>query len=363
MLPGPLSLAAAERGAPGSSVETTPGDGEPGLAPGSDEVGPTKSPDELRREIDALREHISRLSAAIPRISATLDLGTVLREVVDSARALTGARYGVIATLGDAGQPREFVSSGLTPEEHQRLTSWSGGTQLFEHLRGLRGTLRLRDLPDYSTALGYLPNLMGSKTIQGAPMRHRGMQVGNFFLGGKEGEQEFTSEDEEVLVLFASQAATAIVNARSHRDEQRARADLEALVDTSPVGVLVFDARTGNPVVGQSGGQADCRGPLCAGPLRGATAGDHDDPARRRAGDFPPGVPPGAGAQQRDDGARRGDRPPEPRWPEGHDAGQRHADPFRGRRRRVRGRHLAGLGADRGTRRLSENSVLSDVRP
>ena len=79
-------------------------------------------------------------------------------------------------------------------------------------------------------------------------MHHRGVQVGNFFLGGKEGEQEFTSEDEEVLVLFGAQAATAIVNARSHRDEQRARADLEALVDTSPVGVLVFDARTGNPV-------------------------------------------------------------------------------------------------------------------
>ena len=207
-----------------------------------------KSCDELRRENDALRERISRLSAAILRISATLDVGAVLREVVDSARALTGARYGVIATLGDSGQPQEFVSSGLTAEEHQRLTSWSGGTQLFEHLRGLRGTLRLRDLPDYSTALGYLPNRMASKTIQGAPMRHRGVHVGNFFLGGKEGEQEFTSEDEEVLVLFASQAATAIVNARTHRDEQRARADLETLVDTSPVGVLVFDARTGNPV-------------------------------------------------------------------------------------------------------------------
>ena len=65
-----------------------------------------KSPDELRREIDALRERISRLSAAILRTSATLDLGTVLREVVDSARALTGARYGVIATLGDAGHRR-----------------------------------------------------------------------------------------------------------------------------------------------------------------------------------------------------------------------------------------------------------------
>ena len=76
----------------------------------------------------------------------------------------------------------------------------------------------------------------------------RGVHVGNFFLAEKEGGREFTSEDEEVLVLFASQAATAIANARTHRDEQRARADLEALVDTSPVGVVVFDARTGRPV-------------------------------------------------------------------------------------------------------------------
>ena len=79
-------------------------------------------------------------------------------------------------------------------------------------------------------------------------MRHRGVHVGSFFLAGKEDGPEFTSEDEEVLVLFASQAATAITNARTYRDEQRARADLEALIETSPVGVVVFDARTGEPV-------------------------------------------------------------------------------------------------------------------
>ena len=56
---------------------------------------------------------------------------------------------------------------------------------------------------------------------------------------------EFTTEDEETLVMFASQAALVIANARRHRDEQRARADLETLIDTSPVGVLVFDAKTG----------------------------------------------------------------------------------------------------------------------
>ena len=51
-----------------------------------------------------------------------------------------------------------------------------------------------------------------------------------------------------MLILFASQAATAIANARTHRDERRARADLEALIETSPVGVAVFDGRTGRAV-------------------------------------------------------------------------------------------------------------------
>ena len=49
-------------------------------------------------------------------------------------------------------------------------------------------------------------------------------------------------------MLFASQAATAVANARTYRAEQRARSDLEALVETSPVGVVVFDVPTGLPV-------------------------------------------------------------------------------------------------------------------
>ena len=49
----------------------------------------TKHPDALRQQIEALQERISRLCGALPRISGSLDLDTVLQEVVDSARALT----------------------------------------------------------------------------------------------------------------------------------------------------------------------------------------------------------------------------------------------------------------------------------
>ena len=207
-----------------------------------------KGPDGLRQENDALRERISKLSAAILRISASLDLDTVLREVVDSARALTGARYGMIATVDATGAIQEFIAPGLSADERRHMAEWPHGYQFFEHLRNLPGALRLADVPAYIRSLGYSEELTLSKTLQATPMRHRGVHVGNFFLSEKEGGQEFTDEDEEVLVLFASQAATAVANARTHRDEQRARADLEALVDTSPVGVVVFDARTGRAV-------------------------------------------------------------------------------------------------------------------
>ena len=197
-------------------------------------------------ETAALRARISALSAASLRISASLDLEMVLNEVVESARALTGARYGAIATIDEAGAPQDFVTSGFTADEHRHIVEWPDGPRLFEFFRDLPGPLRIPDVPAYVRALGFSPDdRLPSKTFQGTPMRHRGVHVGNFYLVEKAGDEAFTDEDEEILVLFAAQAATAIANARTYRAERRARADLEALIETSPVGVVVFEARTG----------------------------------------------------------------------------------------------------------------------
>ena len=63
----------------------------------------------MEAEIRVLRERLSKLCAAVLRISASLDLDTVLREVVESARALTGARYGGITTIDKAGQAHRHL--------------------------------------------------------------------------------------------------------------------------------------------------------------------------------------------------------------------------------------------------------------
>ena len=199
----------------------------------------------LRGENTALRDRLSRLTAAILRISSSLDPATVLQESVDSARALTGTRKGVITTIDERGHLRDFHTSGFSPEQLRMMMGWPDGTWLFEHLRDRPKPFRLADFPGYLSSLRLAPAPWASRTLQGAPMHHRGDRLGHIFLGDKKDGAPFTAEDEEILLLFASQAAAAIANARAHRVVERARADLEALVETSPVGVVVFDARTG----------------------------------------------------------------------------------------------------------------------
>ena len=200
------------------------------------------------QQIKILRDRLSRLSEASLRINESLDLNTVLKEVVDSARSLTDARYGGIITLDESGRLQDFVTSGLT-EEHQALLDLpEEGLGLFEFLSTHPEPLRLRDFSAHARALGVTGDLMQVRAFLRKPICHRGAHIGHFYLAEKEDGGAFTAEDEETLGMFAAQAALTLANARQYQNEQRARADLEALIDTSPVGVVVFAAPSGQLV-------------------------------------------------------------------------------------------------------------------
>ena len=209
-------------------------------------------PDQRDREIEELRDRLSRLSEASLRITEDLDFNTVLQGVLDSARSLAGARYGAITLVDASLGLQDVFFSGVTEEEARQFQEMPGGEHLLRYFSQLPGSLRVADLNGHLRSMG-LPEL-GPPTDVGAgmsfllaPITNRGERLGYILLGEKEDRREFTDEDEETLVLFAAQAALAIANAGRHREEQQARADLETLIDTSPVGVVVFDAVTGAP--------------------------------------------------------------------------------------------------------------------
>ncbi len=207
---------------------------------------------ERDQEIAALRDRLSRLSEASLRINDSLDFDRVLQGVLESARLLTGALYGVMVLLDDSLEIQDFLASGLSLEQAGQLWSVSDGLRFFEHIGGLSKPVRHRDFYAYARELN-LPELKFPADVNSplpvlfAPITYRGRPRGIIYLGDTDSGRGFTPQDEETLVMFAAQAALVIANARYHRDEQRARADLEALVNTAPVGVVVFDARTGSP--------------------------------------------------------------------------------------------------------------------
>ena len=204
--------------------------------------------DALRRVNESLRRRMFELSEANRRINESLEIDSVLQLAVDGARVLTGAQYGALTLLNVEGQLQDIVTSGLSPEEHQQLLEMPDGQALREHFNSIPGPQRVRDLYSYLMSEGLpefqLPVEVGS--CLAAPLLNQREALGNIVLTKRTDGGEFTPGDEEILVLFASQAATAIVNARRYGDERRAKVELEDLVRTSPAGILVVDAKTGD---------------------------------------------------------------------------------------------------------------------
>ena len=152
--------------------------------------------------------------------------------MLEGARSLTDAPYGVIVILDDSLQIQNFLTSSMTPEQAERLLNTADGRCLFESIGGFSEPVRHRSFEGYVREVG-LPEFDSPvKANSGmsflcTPITHQGRPLGMVYLLRKEDGAEFMQEDEETLLMFASQAA---------------------LVNAAPLCVVVLDAGTGVPV-------------------------------------------------------------------------------------------------------------------
>ena len=206
----------------------------------------------LLQRIEALQERISSLCDAILRISASLDLDTVLQEIVDSARALTGAAKGGITTIDERGRPRRFLTSCVTREELRRPrglgpTGTSCSRSCSRTSRRNTCALSIPDLPAYLRSNGFSSGPMPYRALHEHALSVTGACTWVSCSSARKRTDGSTRRRmKRCWRSSPRRQATAIANARAYRDEQRARASLEALVDTSPFGVAVFNAATGD---------------------------------------------------------------------------------------------------------------------
>jgi signal transduction histidine kinase len=171
----------------------------------------------------------SLLDAGIA-LTSELSLDSVLQHVAEAAAALTGARYAALGVIDANGTELErFVTHGIAAETHGAIGELPRGRGILGVLIREARPLRLRDLTEDPRAVGFPPHHPPMHSFLGVPILLRGVAFGNLYLTEKAGGTEFTSEDEELVTLLASQAAVAIENARLYEAATSWSRQLESL--------------------------------------------------------------------------------------------------------------------------------------
>ena len=201
-----------------------------------------------------MRRLVSRLSEASLRINQSLDFDEVLQGVLDSARNLTNSDRGVMVLVDADGAVADVLATGLSPAETEMMWTRPQSWEVYQLLAGTPEAERIPDLTGYVHSRGFRewyafpePRTRPT-TFMSVPLHLRGATLGHVFLSDKNSGEQFTKTDEDLVSMFAAQAALVISNARSHRIEKQARENVAFMAEASPTGVAIFDGRTGEPV-------------------------------------------------------------------------------------------------------------------
>ena len=163
-------------------------------------------------------------------ITAELSLDALLQRLVEAGAALTRARFAALGVIDRERSGLErFLTTGMDTETQEAIGDLPRGRGILGVLIRDAVALRLHDLGEDPRAVGFPPNHPPMRTFLGVPIHLRGVAYGNLYLTEKEGGEDFTDEDEELVTLLASQAAVAIENARLYEAATGWSKQLESL--------------------------------------------------------------------------------------------------------------------------------------
>ena len=171
-------------------------------------------------------EQLAALHKAALRLTKEIDLATVLQSVVDEARTLLEAQYGALGVLEEEGNYiDQFIVSGITQQQRALLGAPPRGHGLLGALIKTGEPIRVPKISEDPRSVGFPPNHPPMRSLLGVAISFQGEILGDLYLTDKLGPvgqvTAFSEEDQQLLEMFATQAAIAIKNAQFHRQSQQ----------------------------------------------------------------------------------------------------------------------------------------------
>jgi signal transduction histidine kinase len=180
---------------------------------------------------EVLDEHRLRRLIDVGRgLVAQLDLEAVLREVVEVARELTGARYAALGILDeDRRELERFIYVGIDEQTRAVIGDLPRGRGVLGELIRNPAPLRLREVGAHPRSYGFPPGHPPMHSFLGVPIVVRGQAYGNLYLTEKQ-DGQFDEADEEAVTILAEWAAVTIFNVRLYGQSEQERGALERAV-------------------------------------------------------------------------------------------------------------------------------------
>jgi len=173
-------------------------------------------------------DRLQSLLAANRAIVGELSLPAVLRQIVETARRVAGARYAALGVLGLDGRLEQFVHSGLDPEAAAAIGHLPTGHGMLGALIAHPEPIRLHAISDDPRSSGFPAHHPPMRTFLGVPIRSRDAVFGNLYLTDRVDGEDFTETDESLVLALAATAGVAVENARLYEESRRRQEWLRA---------------------------------------------------------------------------------------------------------------------------------------
>jgi signal transduction histidine kinase len=175
------------------------------------------------------RDRADLLIEAGLALASERSLQAVLQRIVELAVDITVARYGAISVLAPDGRIDEFITEGITDQERAEIGDLPTGHGVLGLLISEGRPLRLAEIAAHPMSVGFPPHHPPMRSLLGAPVLARGKIFGNIYVTEKQGDDEFSVDDERGLQVLATQAGVAVENARLYEDMIRAQDEVRRL--------------------------------------------------------------------------------------------------------------------------------------
>ena len=156
------------------------------------------------RQEQGVRERLEALDEATRTLAAELSSERVLQRIVEIAARISGARYGALGVVGADGFLSDFITTGLSTEERERIGALPCGHGLLGVLIRLGQPLRVPAIQRDPRRIGFPPHHPPMTSLLGVPIRAHNQVVGDLYLTDKIGAPEFSDEDQHLVELLVN---------------------------------------------------------------------------------------------------------------------------------------------------------------